>query len=151
MKKYLPIIFLLFICSAAMSQSYIDLSRTKVKKKLSKYLSESKITGQFKETENTLTVSIRDSKFKEADFQYFFNSNGKCMAEGRSACDSCVTVYLKGILSDASLGWKQLDSNHYVSEFSKHLSLEIKKESYIIKKILWTKKEYERIIATGKL
>jgi hypothetical protein len=122
-----------------------------VKKKLSKYLSENKITGQFKETDNTITVSINDSKFKEADFIYFFNSNGKCMAEGKSACDSCVAVYVKGILSDASLGWKQLDSNHYVSEFSKHLSLEIKKEGYMIKKILWTKSDYEKIIASGIL
>ena len=140
------LLILLFISTATSAQSFINMSRDKVKNKLEKYLTDNDLAGKIQETDSTVLLSVRYAKVQNVDFVYRFDTKGKCLAEATFLCDSCVKKYLNSIINNPKLGWKQINQDQYVSKYSKHLSLKRTKEGYSIEKTFWTRSDYESMI-----
>ena len=68
------LLILLFISTATSAQSFINMSRGKVKNKLEKYLTDNDLAGKIQETDSTVLLSVRDSKVQNVDFIYRIDS-----------------------------------------------------------------------------
>jgi hypothetical protein len=71
--KSLAVLIIICFSVTAFSQEYVGQNRKKVKERLEKYISKTKVYATFQETDSTLTLSLRDPKFANADFLYHFN------------------------------------------------------------------------------
>ena len=127
MHQFILLIFLFFHSAALLAQGMIGLNKKKAKITLVKYIEKHHFTNSlFAETDTSISLSIKDSTVKPVEFQYHFNSRGKCNAEEKiSICEECISELKKEILSYRKWNWKKINDSLYASGFSKGLLFEI--------------------------
>jgi hypothetical protein len=151
MIKLVLTIFILTFSIKSQGQKFINLSKSEVKAGLERYLSHNKLSGQFENSDTSLTLTITGPHPQKAEFIYYFDEKGKCKSELRRSCNSCIKEYLESSLAITKLDWKQLNPTQYISSFSKRLVLEVRDSATIVNKMDWDKKTYRQILSRGRI
>lgn len=147
------ILFLILFPCLAFSQTYINLDKAGVRKKLKNYVLENdSLKSEIKETAHSIHFTLKDPRTRPAEFIYEFDKAGKCMSERTIVdCDSCLRKFIQTALDRKEYGWKKVNENQYVSEFSKKMLLELPVDSadhhYSIIRTDWNKQMYDLLTA----
>ena len=142
----------MFLPFAGISQTYINKSRSAVKKELARYsLANNNLKTSLTETDSSIIYLVRDPRTLKADFIYGFDRSGKCNSEKTiTYCDSCKEKYLRTALNRKKYEWVKLNENQYVSKFSEKMMIELPMEdndhSFIILRMDWTKILYDMLL-----
>lgn len=142
-------ILLLAISLSGYSQTFINLDREAVKKKLEIQKTKSAtINILIEETDSTVSYRVQDPGWQPTDFIYSFDAGGKCNLEKVVAsCDSCFVKYLNQALAWKKYRWKKWNANQYISNFKNRLLLELpadkKDHSFMILKTNWSRKQFK--------
>ena len=146
MIKLLLIAVSFFYCLPTFAQQYINMNRAEVKHALLYFSHDRKFNTITAETDSTLSFLIRDTTTQNFDMLVQFDSSGKCDMELKLLnCDRCYKLSLNSVLSNKKYLWTKIDSTHYVSVFSKHLTLTILPNTpfaFVIQRINISRKEY---------
>lgn len=130
-------------------QEFIDNSRSKVMKKLEKYVKNNDLKSGISQTDSSISLFIDDPRKKPAEFIFLF-SGEKCAEEIKIACDSCVMKYLDETLLEKSMGWQKMNDSTYLSKYTRHRMMSIhfngNASSLRIRKTNWDKKAYSGIV-----
>jgi hypothetical protein len=146
------IVILFFLPAAGFSQSYINKTKSHVKKELGKrYLKKDSISTTITETDSTLLLKVRGAGTIEADHIYSFDRSGKCSSEKTITwCDSCHEKLLQPLLAEKKYNWKKINMNQYISGFSASLFIEIQINdniySFTIFRFSLSKKMYDSLL-----
>lgn len=134
-------------------QRFIDKSYDKVLSSLKRYNPGNDSTPiRFFNTAKTIRMEVGGSGSQPATFEYFFNSNNKCISEKATAsCDSCYKKYLNDLLSKRKYRWIRLNENQYISAYKWKLMIElpVKEEKqlfYNLMKVTWNKETYAMLL-----
>jgi len=144
--------FFILLPFVGISQTYINKSRTAVKKELAKYsLTNDSLKTSLTETDSSIVFLVRDPRTLRADFIYGFDRSGKCNSEKTIAwCDSCSAKYLRAALYRKKYEWVQLNENQYISKFSEKMMIELpvndKDHSFTILRMDWSKMLYDMLL-----
>ncbi len=144
--------FLLLLSIPGISQTYINKSKSTVKKELAKFsVANNNLKTILTETDSFIVFLIRDPRTRNADFIYGFDQSGKCSSEKTMAgCDSCQANFLRNVLNQKKYEWVKINENQYVSKFSEKLMIELpendKDYSFIILRMDWSKILYDMLL-----
>lgn len=151
--KQLLTILLCLLSATVFAQTNIGNGRAQVKRFCKSYLKYNHYTNSaIRETDTAIVMELREPTVKQADFIYYIDRKGKCYAEKLVGdCYECVAKRLNWVLSKERFGWIKLDSNKYVSKFSRSIQLEVIQISdtlvYLdIRRIFWGKPEYQAMV-----
>lgn len=153
MKKKILLLLLLFPV-IGFSQHFIGKSKAQVTKELQRQIVKNdSLTITLSDKNSSVLLSVKASKVSPADFIYGFDKSGKCQSEKIIAgCDSCFNKFLQAALAIKKYGWKKINENQYVSNYTSRLMIELPAESkelsYTILRTEWTKEVYNML--TGK-
>lgn len=147
MKAVFFVLLLVSCTHISYSQGYLGKTPSRVKRGLDQHLAKTKMSGNYEQTDTSLTLQIRDPKFQPVDFVFRFRAN-KCVEELRVGCDSCMRKYLDEALRVKAYGWTRVSENTYVSRrsYRRIMVLIDEPSSLLFRKINWSRKEFE---ATG--
>jgi hypothetical protein len=156
MKKLIGFIFILFFAQDASAQYYIDKNKEIVKKDIEKFFTKWKKKTTLSETDSSLKYTLlADSTTKPAEFNMYFNNEGICtVQESVSNCDSCLQIWLKNNLKDASYNWRKIGENSWFAKYKKQMAMQTKVvgDKYIITctKFDLNRKAYKEIVYSKK-
>ena len=130
MKQFILIVSMM-IPFMGFTQTYISLNKAGVKKKLKNYAADNdSLRYTLKETNTSVSFLLNDPRMQKAEFTYTFDKAGKCISEKIvSSCDSCMQKFLQNALNRTEYGWRKVNENQYISEFSKKMMLELPADS----------------------
>lgn len=137
-------------CGFTSAQDYVGDKREKVRKNFEKYLLHLGATDRITETDSSLVLSIRDPKFKPVDFTFLFDGEGKCIAEIRTGCDTCIANYLQYALDKKFHQWKQINTAQFLSNPRFRLSMEVSAgttgSTLTIRKLFLNRRDYLKLL-----
>ena len=147
MKKITLLLVLIFpaIC---FSQKFIGKSKEQVKKQLQQQITKNDGSGiTITDNDSGIFYSVKHDIDLTTEFYYTFDKAGKCQLEKVVAgCDSCFTKYLQATLAEKKYGWKKINENQYISNYTSRMMIELPAESkeltYTILRTEWTKQLY---------
>jgi hypothetical protein len=130
----LIIFILLFSPSIVFSQQFINKTKSQVKLEMSKSFGGKEYSLTIiSETDSSLAIKIKNKIADSTDHIFIFDKTGKCSSEKTvSKCDSCLQKLLQKILAQKKYGWKKMNMNQYIADFSAGVFLETqaKDDSY---------------------
>lgn len=118
MMKIVFVIAFLLIVNCGIAQSYTLTKKSKIEKRLEKYLNENKRTYNKVDTMDMLIYIINDSLSLPYGYLFYFNYDGVCLVqEDLYNCDSCRDVAFQNRLNSKSPQWHQLSTGGYKTKF----------------------------------
>ncbi len=118
MKSLIILLFSFTSALYASSQNFLTRKKESVKKQLTNFYVQEKLTPVFTETDSSLTVRVKDSSgnFMSGQFSYYFKKNGRCNKEtGSGDCKKCFTDLLNGAKNQKRFEWKKINEHFYLS------------------------------------
>lgn len=157
MKKVILAVIIIVLGFHASCQRYYfrtGLDKSILKRHLGKYIVKNNYkTSIIEETDSSMLLSLRDSTVVvPTDYYYHFNKWKICdVEEDITHCSVCLLKTWNEILNDTTYKWKKVNSNKYLSKFSKRRIIEIVDDKiscpYLkITRIKWSKKEYNALL-----